>query len=280
MGLNLWLSSLIVVVSVVVAIALMLAVRRRAPRGGFFEDSDRAAGVFGVVGTAFSVLLAFVIFLAFETYTSASEEAGHEADALIDQFEIAELFSPADRDVVQSQLICYGRSVVREEWDRMREGGHSDLVDRWVLEIDHAVENVTLTGTKQEAAFNKFFDEAIERESGRRGRLEEANGVVPAPMWFILLLGAGCVLGYILLFADRAERVIAQAALIGIVTALMVTSLLLVDFLDHPYRNKTGSITPASMRLALAEMERDRHTDLAVCDDRGAPTHPFTARSD
>lgn len=279
MGLNLWLSSLIVLVSVLGAIALMLAIRRGAPRGGFFNDSDRAAGVFGVVGTAFSVLLAFVIFLAFETYTNASEQAGHEADSLIDQFEIAELFNPPDRNLVESELICYGRSVVRDEWSRMRHGDHSEVVDQWVIEIDASVEAATLVGPKQEAAFNKFFDEAIEREAGRRGRLAEADGVVPAPMWFILLLGAGCVLGYILLFADSAERVVAQAALIGIVTALMVTSLLLVDFLDHPYRNKTGSITPSSMQLALATMERGRHSDVTACDDRGAPTVPFTTRT-
>ncbi len=278
MGLNLWLSSLIVVVAVVIAIALMLGVRRRAPAGGFFNDSDRAAGVFGVVGTAFSVLLAFVIFLAFETYTSASEQAGHEADSVIDQFEIAELFNPPDRDLVETQLICYGRSVVRDEWDRMREGGHSEVVDQWTIEIDASVEAATLVGAKQEAAFNKFFDETIEREAGRRGRLGEADGVVPAPMWFILLLGAGCVLGYVLLFADSAERVIAQAALIGIVTVLMVTSLLLVDFLDHPYRNKTGSITPSSMQLALVTMERNRHAEVTACDDRGTPTTPLTAR--
>lgn len=277
---NLWLSALIVVVAVATAVALMLTVRRRAPAGGFFNDNDRAAGVFGVVGTAFSVLLAFVIFLAFETYTSASEEAGHEADAVIDQFEIVELFRPSDRNLIQSQLICYGRSVVRDEWDRMRAGGHSQVVDQWVLEIDHAVEAAEVVGVKQEAGFAKFFDETIEREAGRRGRLAEADGVVPAPMWFILLLGAGCVLGYVLLFADSAERVVAQAALIGIVTTLMVTSLLLVDFLDHPYRNKTGSITPSSMQLALDTMERERHVEAVICDDRGRPIVANTGRAD
>ncbi len=271
MGLNLWLSSLIVLVSVTVAVTLMLTVRRRAPIGGFFSDSDRAAGVFGVVGTAFSVLLAFVIFLAFETYTSAAEESAHEADSVIDQFEIAELFNPPDRDLVQSELICYSRSVIDDEWRQMREGSRSEVVDDWVLAIDQSVEAVDLTNRKQESGFEKFFDETIEREAGRRGRLQEANGVVPAPMWFILVLGAGCLLGYVLLFADSGERILPQSALIGIVTALVVTSLLLVDFLDHPYRNKTGSITPDSMQLTLQTMERDRHIEVTICDAEGVP---------
>ena len=38
------------------------------PEGGFFEDGDRAAGVFGVLATGFSVLLGFIVFLAFTSY--------------------------------------------------------------------------------------------------------------------------------------------------------------------------------------------------------------------
>src|ERR1700754_1772230 len=61
-------SILIIAGACSVAIAAMLFVRRRAPEGGFFEDGDRAAGVFGVLATGFSVLLGFIVFLAFESY--------------------------------------------------------------------------------------------------------------------------------------------------------------------------------------------------------------------
>ena len=54
---NLYWAALIVAVVTVVAIAAMLLVRRRAPEGSYFEDGDRAAGVFGVLATGFAVLL-------------------------------------------------------------------------------------------------------------------------------------------------------------------------------------------------------------------------------
>ena len=41
-----------------ISVGLMLLVRRTAPDGGYFHDGDRAAGVFGVLATGFSVLLA------------------------------------------------------------------------------------------------------------------------------------------------------------------------------------------------------------------------------
>ena len=55
-----------------VAVVALLWVRRRAPEGGYFEDGDRAAGVFGVLATGFSVLLGFIVFLAFTSYLSSS----------------------------------------------------------------------------------------------------------------------------------------------------------------------------------------------------------------
>jgi hypothetical protein len=68
---NLALAILIAVVATSVAIVAMLWVRRRAPDGSYFHDGDRAAGVFGVLATGFSVLLGFVVFLAFTSYDSA-----------------------------------------------------------------------------------------------------------------------------------------------------------------------------------------------------------------
>ena len=46
----LW-AGLIVLGVTAVSIAAMLFVRRSAPEGSYFEDGDRAAGVFGVLAT-------------------------------------------------------------------------------------------------------------------------------------------------------------------------------------------------------------------------------------
>jgi hypothetical protein len=58
----------IIAAAVAVAVAAMLLVRRRAPDGGYFNDGDRASGVFGVLATGFSVFLGFIVFLAFTSY--------------------------------------------------------------------------------------------------------------------------------------------------------------------------------------------------------------------
>ena len=65
---NVLLGLVITAVATAVTVSVMLLVRRRAPEGSYFTDGDRASGVFGVLATGFSVLLGFIIFLAFSSY--------------------------------------------------------------------------------------------------------------------------------------------------------------------------------------------------------------------
>ena len=88
---NLSLTIVIVLVAVAVSIGLFLVIRRFSPAGGFFNDGDRAAGVFGVLATGFSVLLGFVVFLAFTTYDTALSGAQSEASDVIQQYQTAQL---------------------------------------------------------------------------------------------------------------------------------------------------------------------------------------------
>ena len=81
----LW-AGLIVALAVGVAVSALLLVRRRAPDGSFFADGDRAAGVFGVLATGFSVLLGLIVFLAFTSYDKSSSGAETEALLVAQQF--------------------------------------------------------------------------------------------------------------------------------------------------------------------------------------------------
>jgi preprotein translocase subunit SecG len=65
----------IVAAVVAVAVAAMLLVRRRAPDGGYFNDGDRASGVFGVLATGFALLLGLIVFLAFTSYDESKTGA-------------------------------------------------------------------------------------------------------------------------------------------------------------------------------------------------------------
>ncbi len=88
----LFLAVLTVVAMTAIVLTVVLVLRRVFPIGGVFTDSDRAAAIFGVLGTSFAVLLAFVIFLAFDSYGHAKDSASIEAISVQELYRNAQLF--------------------------------------------------------------------------------------------------------------------------------------------------------------------------------------------
>jgi hypothetical protein len=264
-----------------VAVIGMYLARRRAPVGGFFTDTGRAGDVFGVIGTAFAVLLAFVIFLAFESYETAREQAREEADAVREHYATTSFLSPPVRDELRGQLICYSRAVIDDEWPAMKHQRRSALVDDWVSRLETTVFQFDVTDANDSIALTHWVDTDAQRKSARRGRIAEAAPFVPRPLLVIIVLGGVIILLYMLSFADRGERFVVQALMIGAVTAIFVSSMLVVDFLDHPYENTSGSIKPVEMTRTLQVIEGDHERSrppeqrVAVpCDGRGKPNAP------
>jgi hypothetical protein len=266
-----WLVVLIVAVSVAVALAALIAMRRFAPAGGFFTDNDRSAGIFGVLGTAFSVLLAFVIFLVFQSYSDARGAAAEEAVAVGELDRTARLLDPRTRGRLHAELACYARAVVEDEWPAMARRKESNLVADWISSFQTTIDAAPITTEKESVALSHWMDQGAERREGRRGRLAEAESVVPQQVWVVLLLGGLVVVVILSAFADPAEPLPAQGLLTAGVTALVAGSLLLVYVLDRPYGDHAGSIRPGAMRLALSELERSVASNggATLCDARG-----------
>jgi hypothetical protein len=268
-----WAAVIIVLVGAV-AVGAMLLVRRRAPEGSYFEDGDRAAGVFGILATGFAVLLGFVVFLAFESFDTSRSGAEEEAQLIQQQFETAQLMPPAVRDVFSGQLVCYARTVVHQEWPRMESGTLTDGYNPWTVAMFRTLKTVEPRTASEQAAYAKWLDQRADRESARADRTHGAEGVIPTPLWIVLFLSAGIIGVFMLFFADSGERAIVQATMMGSVAVVITSTLLLLWFLNNPYHSGVGGLRPFAMERTAARLERD--TGIAAgrfripCDARGA----------
>jgi hypothetical protein len=263
----------IVAVADAAAITAMLLVRRRAPEGSFFTDGDRASGVFGVLATGFAIFAGFVIFLAFTTYDQS--RAGAEAEALIvvQQFETAQFLAPETRDRLAGELVCYGRSVVAQEWPRMQTGELGDAINPWGVALFRTIRASKTSGVAEETAFAKWLDQTSDREEARRDRVHGAAGITPTTIWIVLLLTAFIIFLYMLFFADSGEMKRSQTMLIGSATTVVAVTLLAIYALDNPYRPGLGSIQPVAMERTLRILDEARAAiDATVeppCDQEG-----------
>jgi hypothetical protein len=244
-------SALVIAVAVALAVSVMLLVRRRAPEGSRFVDGDRASGVFGVLATGFSVLLGFVVFLAFESYDQSRSGAEEEALVMFQQVETAQFFGPPANEELTGELVCYGRSVAYAEWPLAESGDLSHNVNPWGVELFRTFKTIQPKTASEEAAYGKWIDQTSDREAARIDRIHGAVGVIPLPLWVVLLLISVVVFVFMLFFADPGEGVAAQAMLMGSVTTVVVSMLLLISFLDSPFHKGVGGVRPVAMERTL-----------------------------
>jgi hypothetical protein len=255
---NFFWAALIVVLVAVVAITAMLLVRRRAPEGSYFEDGDRAAGVFGVLATGFAVLLGFVVFLAFESFDTSRSGAVTEAQIIAQEFETAQLMPPAARGRFSGQLICYARSVVHQEWPQMESGNLAVGHNPWGLAMFQTLKTVEPRSAAEQAAYAKWLDQRADRETARADRAHGAEGVIPTPLWIVLFLSAGIIFAFMLFFADSGERAIVQGTMMGSVAVVISSTLLLLWFLDHPYNHDLGGLRPTAMQRTVEQLTHEQ----------------------
>jgi hypothetical protein len=264
---------LITAAAVAVGVTAMLLVRRRAPDGGYFADGDRAAGVFGVLATGFSVLLGFIVFLAFTSYDQSRSGAETEALTVVQQIETAQFLPSSASESLTGELICYGRTVANGEWDQMRDGTLGDALNPWSVSLFRTLKTIDPKTATEQSAYDKWLDQTSTREQARQDRVHGAEGVIPISLWIVLFFIAAVIFVYTLFFADSGERAVVQGLYMGSVVGVMATLLLLLNALDHPFHRGIGGLQPTAMNRSLRLVDQVLpHLDTKVhipCDAVG-----------
>ena len=265
---------LILAVANAVTIGVMLLIRRGAPEGGYFADSDRASGVFGVLATGFAIFAGFVIFLGFTSYDQSRSGGETEALTVAQQVETAQFLPPAGARAADREprlLRPFGHSP-----GMAGDGGRAtdDVINPWGLALFRTLEDANPQSTTEEAAFGKWLDQTSAREEARRDRIHGAAGIVPASIWIVLIAIAVVVFAFILFYADSGERARSQAMLMGSATTIVVATLLAIYAFDNPYQPGPGSIQPTAMERSLSLIDQARaalgDTTPLPCDEQGA----------
>jgi hypothetical protein len=273
---NVPLAIAITLVVTAIAITAMLLVRRRAPEGSYFQDGDRASGVFGVLAGGFAIFSGFVIFLAFTTYDQSRTGSETEALLVAQQYQTAQLLPEKNRGALSHELVCYARYVVNHSFPELEAGTHSESLNPWGVALFRSFQTIDPRSATEQAAYSKWLDQTTDREEARRDRIHGAANVIPDTLWVVLLVVAVIILIYMLFFADSGEGPVTQAVLMGSVAAVLTVTLLVINSLDNPYNPGLGQLKPAAMKRTLVILDEERQivgdTAALPCDVNGKQT--------
>ena len=164
--------------------------------------------------------------------------------------------------------------MVALEWPSLVAGREPGF-NPWGIPLFRTLQTAQPTTSTEQAAYEKWLDQTSAREQSRLDRVRASGDAIPTPLWVLLLVAAALVFLYAFLFVDPREGRIPQAVIVGTITALLGTSLLVIRFLNHPYAAGSGGLHPAEMARVLAQIDRASaalDADPRVpCDAAGRP---------
>jgi len=171
------------------------------------------------------------------------------------------------------QLVCYARSVVGVQWDRMEDGTLGEQRNPWAVEMFRTLRTVEPSTASEQSAYDLWLSQRQDRETARNDRVHGAVGVIPTPLWVVLFFTSGLIVLYMLFFADSGERATVQALLMGTVVSVLTSMLLLLNLLNNPFHDGVGGLQPVAMKRSLQVIDEEV-TDIGFdealpCDDRG-----------
>jgi hypothetical protein len=226
----------LVVVGAVVGVVLLAvwAVRRLLPvtREGF--DAEVSSQMLGVVASLFGLLLAFVVVIEFQAFTSAGGNVQAEADDLGAIVRDSYVFGQPGGANVRSAIGAYVRTVSDQEWPLMRKGDESQAAWRALDTVFSTMQQYTPVSASQVA----FYDDSVRHLNAvlaaRSDRLGASDGNdLPLLIAALILVGAIVILGYATLVGSRSSAFHAIGA--GAIAVVVGFSLVVLLTLQFPF---------------------------------------------
>jgi hypothetical protein len=242
--------------SVLLSLAGVILVRRWVPLPVLEAQNDVAGFIIAVLGVAYGVLLAFVIFVVWGQFEDTKSGVAREANALTDAFRLGQGLPEPGRHQIMELSRGYARVVVGEEWDTTGRGGESIESPRaWKLldQFWQAVRETTPRTPTEQALYTQLLTEMHDLSSERKLRLLAAREGIPTLMWVVLVIGAVVTVAFTYFFGVKSLR--AQLWMTAALAGTISLNLFLIAAVDYPF---TGDLRvgPEAFQQALEVMDR------------------------
>ncbi len=247
--------AVIMVVAVCFSLAVMVLavwlIRRAVPatRDGF--HAEVSAPMLGVVAAVFGLLLAFVIVIAYQNFLKADDNASREGAALSAIVRDSAAFPEPGGGNVRRAVGVYVRSVVGDEYPRMRDGTDSDAARAGLEGVYSALRTVEPRSAEQKAFYEDAIQQLNDALDARRNRIQSAVGGLPWDIAILILFSSFVVIAYAVLVGSPNFwfHLLGPAAIAAVVAVSLVVLVDLSypfsgDFAIPPDDFQTGALAP------------------------------------
>jgi hypothetical protein len=249
---------LVVLGSVVVSIAGLLLVRRLVPSAALGDTNGVGDDFITVLGTAYGVLVAFVVSSVWSRFTDSEREADLEINEIFSLLHLTDLIPGQAGRELHQHLLAYVHSLVDDEWALLADGRSSDRTLEHLEELWASFERIYASSASETVVLAEALKRLEALTDRRRVRLFNSDDAVPTVLWVLLTLEAVITIAFTYLLV--APSVFVQALMTAALSATVATSLYLIAVLNHPFAG-TPRVSEDNLRAELVTWEQrvERH---------------------
>ena len=253
---TLWLGIAAIILAMLIGAIAIWVISRKSPEGSL---ADRIpTNVYAVTAGAMTLLMSFTFAAAFSQYTNAQAAVREEASAILQMYRATSFIAEPLQTELRNDLLCYATLVSTQEWDELSRG-KIDLtgpVPQTMIAMDNAIS--TPEGQKLAGSGLSIWETGnTNLATAREQRFAVVDWSVPPIIYFVLIVGSLLTLASLLAYADRTKPGWGHAALIIGPIFVAVAALVVIVFLDSPFIQTPGAVTPEAIEQTIDYIQQD-----------------------
>jgi Protein of unknown function (DUF4239) len=231
----------------VIALALCLSVFVR--RWRMDDKPVDYPVVLGFVGASYGVLLGLLVVFAVGHYSDVRRESQRESSSVVALWDTVAVYPPEARNPVRHDLICYMRSIVRDDWPSMERGSRLEAPRTLAFgdRVRADVRGLPLDDDRQRSAYGRAAGLITDAGESRQQLLFFTEAEIPDALWLVIYVGA-----FVLFFLLASHYIGRQGGRLGAasVAVLLTVVVVVLGMIDQPF-GIGARVQPDEMRQAI-----------------------------
>jgi uncharacterized protein YoaH (UPF0181 family) len=224
---------LLILLSVLLAVAGLMLVRYLVPSTFFQSNSEASYTIHQAISLVYGVAVGFAILLVWEELNEAETTTHDEATDVEALYSLAEQLPESDRNRIQEFSRSYAQVVVEEEWPLMAGGQSSSHAQNTVEELRRSIQEVEPQTMAESALYAEMLTDVNDLYKNREARLLETKAGVPPFVWVVLLITGILTVAFTYFFDLKSSRV--HILRVATLTVAVAISLYTVRVVEYPF---------------------------------------------
>jgi hypothetical protein len=218
----------IVLLIVAGSLSFLMVLRRVWPSEQRHAQNDLIGWHVSVLGTAYAVIMGFMLYAVWTNFENADSNAEAEANSVVDVVRSAQSLPAGARKQVRELARKYVEVILTEEWPAMNRLRFSPESARLVEQLWTTVLTADAHSFSEQTSLDHTVTELSEMTEHRRMRQLQSNSHMPGILWTVLIIGAALTIVSACLFGGVDPKL----HLIQVFILSLMLSMVLVAIAD------------------------------------------------